>query len=192
MDADTQLGLQIDLWINGRDREPLKQALNGGHALHWAPIVSNAIAQNRANGRSPSSFQQLAEHLRRDVRNVYRWKTGEYPGTVSDFVALAKILQVPVRDLFPCLGQWYGLATVVLCGNQISMSDAKAFGAYAAFPRKVNGDDLDPDAVANVLSQMNDGRDATVIEKSILRGAKAVGSLLLRLGWKLPPKERLR
>jgi len=186
VDPATALGLSADVWVDGRDRDPVKESLVIAHALHWAPVLTKALRRNKEEGREPRSYQELAGHLRRDLRNVYRWKAGKYSGSTPDFLALSMIVNVPVREFFPQEAWWVGRAAALLCGDEIPMADCLVYGAYsAAGPRRSNPE-LDPQAVAQVVAGLGDTRDPSKLEETIVATARRVGGVLLDHGWVFP------
>lgn len=192
MDAEAALGLAADLWAVGRDREPLRTALNVAHALHWVPRVRAALHCNREAGRFPGSFKDLASVLERNSRNLHRWKAGEQQAVVADYLALAARLEIPVGDLFPPLEWWISHAALNVCGSRVTMTDSLRYGAYLSRRPVGNNGSLDPQAVEYAMIRTGEKESPNTIETSVLRAAKAVGGSLLQAGWSLSEFGRIR
>jgi len=186
LDPATALGLSTDVWVDGRDREPIKESLVIAHSLHWAPVLAKALRRNKEQGKCPRSFQELAGHLRRDLRNIYRWKAGQYSGSTSDFLALSMIVNLPVSDFFPREAWWVGRAAAILCGDTVPVEDCLLYGAYcAAHPRRSNPE-LDPEAVLAIAADLGGSHDRAKLEATIVATARHVGDVLLKHGWTYP------
>jgi transcriptional regulator with XRE-family HTH domain len=137
------------LW---RDLEPVRSALVQARALHLDTAINGALERNRAGGREPSSFTELADLLHRDKINLWRWRKGHNEPNVSDVLSLAQILGVPLGELYPPTLD--SLPRVVrLLRADLTVRDAVAYSDYVRLSDQASRGALDRDALDAVVTR---------------------------------------
>jgi hypothetical protein len=159
------LALTVLWWIQWRDVKPVQSALIEAHAEHLSSLVKHAVAENRRQGRRPSTYSELANMLDRNWTNVWRWRTSEKAPSVQDMLCLASLLQIPVAKLFQSESDQIAGATRILCEREIEPFEATAYASYCLAKQVVTNDDLDSGVVKDIAIKM--GKDPLQAQRGI-------------------------
>ncbi len=88
----------------------------------------------------------------------------------------------------PCAPRW---AALMMCGNDLRVTDAIPYGEYCALATDCPSAGLDARIVDQLLTAATNGPGREKIEESILRAAQCVGAMLRRHGWSVDRGGRL-
>lgn len=186
VDANVQLGLRGDWWIQCRDHQPVKGTLALAMMQHAWPRICDRLAENKSRREEPSTREALALRLKRVSQNLARWHKGGSVVSSLDILALASLLRIPVDQLLPSVDHWLATATCLLSNGTVPQGEAMMYAAYRLARPKFSNPTLDQTVVWSMIAQgKSKGRDSNSIKEAVLQTAKVVGELLQFHGWRL-------
>lgn len=118
--------LPSNWFVQHRDDEPLSSVLANVQRDHCMTVIKRVIRENKKRSGSPSSLEQLADAVDRNRNNIRR----RSKICATEFLAMAAVLDVDVRELIPSNAEWLAQVVNELSDGQVCAADSNAFARY--------------------------------------------------------------
>lgn len=172
-------------WNHPRIRSALTVPLTD----HYCSVVERCLKENAGSGKTPATWKDFGELLRRNDHNAERLGSREYQASLQVMLGMASVLGIPVRQLFPSTRDWIERATVVLCGGAVSPADARTYAAYRLGNPAAHNPRLDPAGIEVVFKELRDDfRDVGAVERAIGKVVEQLEPILQVIDSELPER----
>jgi transcriptional regulator with XRE-family HTH domain len=173
------LAFAVAWWIDYRDVDPVRRAFRLTDVQHWQPLIEKALARNKDQRRSPSTWAALADRLGRNASNVWRiYKSGQSEPTIDDLRSIASILDLPVTDFLMCDRDRKAKAARTLCRGGADLVETTAYVVYRETGPAIEDSQLDPRCLRDVIRIVQQIRTVQNAESSIWNVARCLESSL--------------
>jgi hypothetical protein len=164
-------------WWRQRSHPAIRPALIKPLAKFWKHLIDERLAYNRRVGSSPKTLREVAEELGINEANLFRKRQGKTNWDAIDVLTVARSLGLSVGDLYPSFDALLIEATLVLCSNSISQSEARLYVAYRLSVPKSSSQSLESSVISQV-HQLHPQHSEQVIEQIVWKVAELVGNRL--------------
>ena len=154
MGRNLDFALGVAWWVRWRRVPLVSKAIQEAHGNFVAQIIKERLEANEKCKRGPTTWRELANLLVLDPGTASRKAHGQIVLKSGDMLAFASVLGCDIQSFFPTLPDWIAGAVSVMCDNDLSVDEARAYATYVFARPTFYNPHLDPDAVRRVHERM--------------------------------------